>query len=118
MHNKCIILSIRLNAILENMRRFVNISSHTYIIRICIHIDTRIICVDMEIGKFEYCNSLHNPVMSLVRYLDTYLSFIMYSKSVSLLGRFQITASYQFRKHAFESVILIHSITYYARNKF
>lgn len=45
----------------------------------------RIICVDMEIGKFEYCNPLHThthtPVMvSLLRYIIsvTYLSFIMY----------------------------------------
>lgn len=38
--------------------------------------------VDMEIGKFEYCNPLHKPVMLLLHYLGrTYLSFIMYRAS-------------------------------------
>lgn len=41
----------------------------------------------MEIGKFEYCNPLHKPVMSLLHYLGTYLSFIMYSERDGLSDR-------------------------------
>lgn len=67
--------------------------------------DTRI-CVDMEIEKFEYCNPLHKPVMSLLHYRGTYLSFIKYSDG--LLDRCWTAASYQFRKHVFEITTLIH----------
>lgn len=63
----------------ENTQRFIDECAHRYL-SIYRYVDMS--RGDMEIGKFEYCNPLHKPVMLLLHYLGrTYLSFIMYRVS-------------------------------------
>lgn len=60
----------------ENTQRFVDGCAHRYL---SMYKHVNMSRVDMEIGKFEYCNPLHKPVMLLLHYHGrTYLSFIMY----------------------------------------